>query len=183
MTNSSSRFIALTGLLTAATGLLLAATSPATAEPWDQKETRLRVYWHDVLSGNNATAVTVAEGPLTNTSATQFGKVIVIDDALTLEPNLTTSKIIGHAEGIYVSAGKDTLSLMMAMNFVFIDGPYNGSSIAIFGPNFAERKVREMSVIGGTGVFRFARGYVEIMTWSNTVDTTVQYDIFVRHDD
>ncbi|KAF8730995.1 hypothetical protein HU200_016875 [Digitaria exilis] len=178
---SSSRFIALTGLLTVAT-VLLAATSPATAAQWEQKETHLRVFWHDVLSGNNATAVTVAEAASTNTSATQFGKVMVIDDALTLEPNLTTSKIIGRAEGIYVSAGKDTLSLMMAMNFVFIDGPYNGSSIAFFGPNFAERKVREMSVIGGTGVFWFARGYVEIMTQSNTVDTTVQYDIFVHHD-
>ncbi|KAG8100448.1 hypothetical protein GUJ93_ZPchr0013g36553 [Zizania palustris] len=86
---------------------------------------------------------------------------------------------------MYVSAGKDSFSLLMAMNFVFIDGPYNGSSIAIFGPNPSERAVREMPVVGGTGVFRFARGYCQARThWFNatTGDATVEYDILIRHD-
>ncbi|KAM0901794.1 hypothetical protein ACQ4PT_019708 [Festuca glaucescens] len=154
--------------------LLLAASTASAAE----KETRLRVYWHDVVSGGpNAT---VAQGPSSNASATGFGTVFVIDDPLTEGPNLTGSKLLGRAQGVYISAGKDTLSLLMAMNFVFVDGAYNGSSIAIVGPNPTDLAVREIPVVGGTGVFRFARGYCQARTrW---FDATVEYNVHLRHD-
>uniref|UniRef100_A0A0D3HFT5 Dirigent protein n=1 Tax=Oryza barthii TaxID=65489 RepID=A0A0D3HFT5_9ORYZ len=76
----------------------------------------------------------VAEAPTTNASATWFGTVVVIDNPLTDGPNLTSSRLVGRAQGMYVvAAGKDALSLMMSMNFVFADdGPYNGSSLAVF---------------------------------------------------
>ncbi|KAM0924101.1 hypothetical protein ACQ4PT_005095 [Festuca glaucescens] len=161
--------------------LLLAASTASAAE----KETRLRVYWHDVVSGGpNATVAQVAQGPSSNASATGFGTVFVIDDPLTEGPNLTGSRLLGRAQGIYVSAGKDSLSLLMAMNFVFVDGAYNGSSIAIVGPNPTERAVREMPVVGGTGVFRFARGYCQARTrWfdASTGDATVEYNVHLRH--
>ncbi|KAI4984846.1 dirigent protein 22-like [Hordeum vulgare subsp. vulgare] len=162
--------------------LLAAAAAPASAA---EKETRLRVYWHDVVSGGpNARVVQVAQAPSSNASATGFGTVLVIDDPLTEGPNLT-SRLLGRAQGIYVSAGKDSLSLLMAMNFVFVDGAYNGSSIAIIGPNQADRAVREMPVVGGTGIFRFARGYCQLRThWfdAKTGDATVEYKIHLRHD-
>ncbi|CAM0952383.1 unnamed protein product [Alopecurus aequalis] len=162
--------------------LVLAAAPTSSAE----KETRLRVYWHDVVSGGpNATVVQVAQGPSSNASATGFGTVLVIDDPLTEGPNLTGSRLLGRAQGVYVSAGKDSLSLLMAMNFVFIDGAYNGSSIAIVGPNPADQAVREMPVVGGTGMFRFARGYCQARThWfdANTGDATVEYNVHIRHD-
>ncbi|KAF7074643.1 hypothetical protein CFC21_079487, partial [Triticum aestivum] len=146
---------------------------------------RLPVYWHDVVSGGpNARAVQVAEAPSSNASATGFGTVLVIDDPLTEGPNLT-SRLLGRAQGMYISAGKDSLSLLMAMNFVFVDGAYNGSSIAIIGPNQADRAVREMPVVGGNGVFRFARGYCQLRThWfdAKTGDATVEYKIHLRHD-
>uniref|UniRef100_A0A0E0MD43 Dirigent protein n=1 Tax=Oryza punctata TaxID=4537 RepID=A0A0E0MD43_ORYPU len=167
--------------------VLAAATVPSPAAAQAQKETKLRVFWHDVVSGGpNSTVAQVAEAPTTNTSATGFGTVMVIDDPLTDGPSLTASRLVGRAQGMYVSAGKDSLSLMMAMNFVFAgDGPYNGSSVAIFGANPAERAVREMPVVGGTGVFRFARGYCQATTrWFNatTGDATVEYNIHLRLD-
>ena len=80
----------------------------------------------------------MAEAPTTNASATGFGAVVVIDDPLTDGPNLTASRLVGRAQGMYVAAGKDALSLMMAMNFVFAhDGPCNGSSLAVFGAMFS----------------------------------------------
>uniref|UniRef100_A0A453LSS5 Dirigent protein n=1 Tax=Aegilops tauschii subsp. strangulata TaxID=200361 RepID=A0A453LSS5_AEGTS len=162
--------------------LLAAAAAPAFAA---EKETRLRVYWHDVVSGGpNATVAQVAQAPSSNASATGFGGISVIDDPLTEGPSLT-SRLLGRAQGMYVSAGKDSLSLLMAMNFVFVDGAYNGSSIAIIGPNQADRAVREMPVVGGTGVFRFARGYCQLRThWfdAKTGDATVEYKIHLRHD-
>ncbi|OEL26013.1 Dirigent protein 21 [Dichanthelium oligosanthes] len=180
MAGSSSSFAALSCLLLAVA--LLAATASAAGE----NETHIRVFWHDVVTGgpNVSTIVQVAEGPSSNASATGFGTVIVIDDPLTEGPNLT-SKLLGRAQGMYVSAGKDSLSLMMTMNFVFVDGDYNSSSLAILGANPAERKVREMAVVGGTGVFRFARGYCEARTqWidNKTGDATVEYNLYVRHD-
>nr|CAB3489318.1 unnamed protein product [Digitaria exilis] len=180
----SSSLAALACLLAVATLLLVAMPAPATAAPWGQKELHLRVYWQDRASGN-ATVVTVAKAASTNTSTTRFSAVNVMDDALTVGQNMNTSKIIGRAQGIYVSDSIETSSVMMAMNFVFIEGPYKGSSIAIFGPNFIERKVREMSIIGGTGMFRYARGYVQARSvWLNpsTADATIKYDIFVRID-
>ncbi|KAF7060899.1 hypothetical protein CFC21_067645 [Triticum aestivum] len=166
--------------------LLAAAAAPASAA---EKETRLRVYWHDVVSGGpNATVAQVAQvapAPSSNASATGFGSVYVIDDPLTEGPSLTGSRLLGRAQGLYVSTGKDSLSLLMAMNFVFVDGAYNGSSIAIVGPNPVNRAVREMAVVGGTGVFRFARGYCQLRTnWfdANTGDATVEYRVHLRHD-
>jgi len=177
----SSSFAALS-ILVAVVALLAATAASAAGE----KETHLRVFGHDVVSGgpNVSTVVQVAGGPSSNASATGFGSVVVIDDPLTEGPNLT-SRLLGRAQGMYVSAGKDSLSLMMAMNFVFVDGAYNGSSLAILGPNPAERRVREMAVVGGTGAFRFATGYCEARTqWidTRTGDATVEYNLHVRHD-
>lgn len=49
---------------------LLAATASA-----QEKETHLRVFWHDVVTGgpNVSTIVQVAEAPSSNASATGFG--------------------------------------------------------------------------------------------------------------
>ncbi|WVZ53912.1 LOW QUALITY PROTEIN: hypothetical protein U9M48_004798 [Paspalum notatum var. saurae] len=159
---------------------LLAATAASSAAA--EKETHLCVFWHKTCGGPNVSTVAqVAEGPSSGASATGFGTVTVIDDPLTDGPNLTSSsssKLVGRAQGVYVSAGKDALSLMIAMNFVFVDGAYNGSSLAILGANPADRKVREMPVVGGTGAFRFARGWFD----AKTGDATVEYNLYVRHD-
>ena len=53
----------------------------------------------------------------------------------------------------YVGAGKDAL---MAMNFVFQAGTYNGSSVAIIARHEVFTAVREMAIVGGTVVFRMA---------------------------
>ncbi|KAL6611351.1 hypothetical protein ACP70R_039279 [Stipagrostis hirtigluma subsp. patula] len=162
---------------------LLAAAAPATSAA-AEKETHLRVYWHDVMSGPNPTAVQVAQAATSNASATDFGAVFVIDDALTEGPSLAGSRLVGRAQGVYVSAGRDSMSVLMAMSFVFVDGAYNGSSIAIVGPNQAAMAVREMPVVGGTGVFRFARGYCQARTYTfdaKTGDATVEYNVYLRH--
>uniref|UniRef100_A0A0E0MD45 Dirigent protein n=1 Tax=Oryza punctata TaxID=4537 RepID=A0A0E0MD45_ORYPU len=180
MAASSSCVLAAAALLL----LLAGSSSSAAAAAGQQKETRMRVYWHDVVTGPNSTVAKVAEAPTSRASSTVFGTVYVIDDPLTDGPNLTSSRLVGRAQGMYVSAGKESMSLLMAMSFVFAgDGPYNGSSVAVFGPNPA-RPVREIPVVGGTGVFRFARGYCLATTyWYNSAgDATVQYDIHLHHE-
>ncbi|CAF2079124.1 unnamed protein product, partial [Brassica napus] len=82
-----------------------------------EKLTHLRVYWHDVISG--------------------------------------------QAQGFYAGASQHETSFLMAMNFAFKTGKYNGSTITILGRNTIFSEVRKMSVVGGRGIFRLARGSLE----------------------
>ncbi|KAJ4771064.1 Dirigent protein [Rhynchospora pubera] len=148
-----------------------------------EKQSHFRFYWHDILSGPNPTAVQVVQTPETIKSSTLFGAVVMIDDALTTRPDVN-SKLVGRAQGLYTGAGLKKIEFLIAMNFVFTDGKYNGSTIAIFGHDEVLAPVREMPIVGGSGLFRFARGYVEARTYSvdwKTGDAVVQYDVFVNH--
>ncbi|XP_060197269.1 dirigent protein 22-like [Lycium barbarum] len=145
-----------------------------------EKLSHFRFFWHDVLSGSKPTSMMVIPPPK-NTSS--FGQMNMIDNALTLGPKLS-SKIVGRAQGFYASASQNDVGLMMVMNFAFIEGKYNGSTFTILGRNLVFEKVREMAIIGGSGLFRFARGYVQASTHSwdfKTGDATVQYDAYVLH--
>ncbi|KAK1678713.1 hypothetical protein QYE76_039576 [Lolium multiflorum] len=166
--------------------LVLAGTSSSEAatSPTGEKTTHLKLYWHDVVSGPSPTVVQVAHAASTNASKTGFGGVVVIDDPLTEGPALNSSRLLGRAQGTYISAGKDDVSLFMSMNFVFTAGRYNGSTVAIMGRNAVFSAVREMAVVGGTGVFRWARGYAQARTHTldlKTGDATVEYNVFIKH--
>ncbi|CAN1133723.1 Dirigent protein 7 [Linum perenne] len=137
-----------------------------------EKLTHLKFYFHDIVSGRNPTAVPVARAEMTNTSRSAFGLVVMMDDPLTVGPNLT-SKLVGRAQGIYASASQSELSFLMVLNFAFKEGrnnPFSG--------------VREMPVVGGSGAFRFARGYAQARThWIDlkSGDAVVEYNVYVFH--
>ncbi|KAK2378807.1 dirigent protein [Trifolium repens] len=143
-----------------------------------------RFYWQDIVGGNNATSIGILPSlPKFNNSFSAFGLVRIIDNALTLTPNLT-SKLLGRAQGIYAATSQTELDFLMIQNFVLLQGKYNGSVITILGRNVANNKVRELPVIGGTGVFRYAKGYAQASTISFdflTGDTVVEYNVYVTH--
>ncbi|KAK4268506.1 hypothetical protein QN277_025156 [Acacia crassicarpa] len=146
-----------------------------------EKLSHFKFYWHDIVSGQNPTSVPVVPPPVNSTTA--FGLLNMIDNPLTLGPKLS-SKLVGRAQGFYASASQSEIGLLMAMNFAFIEGKYNGSTITVLGRNPVFNKVREMPVIGGSGLFRFARGYVEARThWfaPNSGDAIVEYNVYVMH--
>lgn len=107
----------------------------------------------------------------------------MMDDALTLdEPR--NSIVMGQAQRIYAGAAQGELSFLMLMNFAFKTGKYDGSTIAVLGRNAVLSKVREMPVVGGSRIFRFARGYVKARTMSfdfKSGDATVEYNCYVLH--
>ncbi|KAJ9697807.1 hypothetical protein PVL29_007100 [Vitis rotundifolia] len=144
-----------------------------------EKVTHFQLYWQDVVSGSNATSVTVIDA-LNN--STFFGSVNIIDNSLTVGPNLS-SKTVGKSQGLYASTGLEESSLLMVMNFAFTDGKYNGSTFTVVGRNNVNAKVREMPIIGGSGLFRFARGYVLASTYSfsDNGDGTIEYNCYVIH--
>ncbi|TMW92392.1 hypothetical protein EJD97_013116 [Solanum chilense] len=96
--------------------------------------------------------------PPPKNKTTGFGQMNMIDNALTIGPKLSF-KIVGR-----------------------VHGKYNGSTFTILDRNSMFQMVREMAVIRGSGLFRFARGYVQASThlWDFiTGDATVQYDVYV----
>ncbi|XVE69521.1 hypothetical protein DITRI_Ditri09bG0158800 [Diplodiscus trichospermus] len=121
-----------------------------------EKMTRLHFYFHDILDGKNPTAMQIIRPP--KNSSVSFGMTFMVDDPLTEKPK-PTSKLVGRAQGIYALASQHDIGLLMVMNFAFSEGIYNGSALSILGRNAALDTVREMPIVGGSGIFRFARGY------------------------
>lgn len=144
------------------------------------KMTHLHFYFHDILHGKNPTGMQIIKPP--HKSAGPFGMTFMVDDPLTekLEP---TSKLVGRAQGIYSFASQHDIALLIVMNFAFSEGIYNGSSLSILGRNAIADTVREMPIVGGSGVFRFARGYALAKTvWSSANgDVVVEYNVSVEH--
>ncbi|KAK1301166.1 hypothetical protein QJS10_CPB13g00731 [Acorus calamus] len=146
-----------------------------------QKQTHLHFYFHDILSGRNPTTVKVVGQDYPNST---FGTVMMADDPLTDGPDRSSSKLIGRAQGMYAWAGHEVdFGFLMVMNLVFFEGEFNGSVLSLLGRNKLGPE-REMPIVGGTGVFRFATGYaLGKPYWLDYAkgDATVEYDVFVLH--
>lgn len=78
---------------------------------------------------------------------------------------------MGRAQGIYTFPSQHGSVLLMVLNFAFLDGVHNGSALSILGRNPFFQGTREMPIVGGTGVFRYARGYALVKTVSLCVKT------------
>lgn len=141
-----------------------------------EKTTNLHFFFHDTISGDNPTAIAIA-GPQNG-----FGMTWMADDPLTEGPEIT-SKLIGRAQGVYGLASQTDAGLLMVLNYVFLDGQFNGSTLSVLGRNPILNNVREMPIVGGTGLFRFARGYARAHTHSYTDkgDAIVEYNVTVIH--
>lgn len=175
-------FLFITTITTAKPHSFIKTISPTTLglhKP--QKLSHIRFYFHDIIGGKNQTAVRVASSPTTEKSPTGFGSVVMMDDPLTARPE-SNSEVVGRAQGIYASASQSEVGFLMVLNFAFTQGKYNGSNLSILGRNTIESAVREMPVVGGSGLFRFARGYAQASTHSiNALEAIVEYNVYVFH--
>ncbi|KAL2460035.1 Dirigent protein 15 [Abeliophyllum distichum] len=155
-------------------------------EPVRQKKTHLRFFLHDTLSGEKPTAVIVARANSTpkRNDPTPFGTTFAIDDPLTEGPELT-SKVIGNAQGLYLSSSQDkNLTLVMYVDLGFTTGKFKGSSLSVFSRNPVTEANRELAVVGGRGKFRMARGFIKVKTsYLNTTngDAVLEYKVTVVH--
>ncbi|WOL16078.1 hypothetical protein Cni_G24860 [Canna indica] len=149
-----------------------------------QTQTHLHFFFHDIVAGTKPTAQRVAAASTTNTSPSGFGALVMMDDPLTEGPDVG-SKLVGRAQGMYgLASEEETGHLLMAMNLAFVDGEFNGSTLAVLGRNSVFAAVREMPVVGGSGRFRMARGYALAKTHTfelTTGNAVVEYDVYVLH--
>lgn len=161
--------------------------APKEVEKWfhelgtaEQKVTKLHFYFHDL---RGITSVEVAYANTTATSPTLFGFSSIMDDPLTVGPEFS-SKPVGRVQGLYASASFKEFSLLCAMTMIFTDEKYNGSTLSILGSNPTLHKHREMPIVGGTGVFRLARGVAVLTYYYFDVpggNATVEYNVIVQH--
>ncbi|MFS8023846.1 putative dirigent protein [Helianthus anomalus] len=146
-----------------------------------QVVTTMQFYVHDTLSGRNPSAVKVAQPQSSTNSLGGFGSLLMVDDPLTEGPN-KNSKLIGHARGMYGQAAQNDIGLIMVLNYGFTDGVYKDSSFSLLSLNPAMQTVREMAIVGGTGLFRLARGYALARTYwidPSTGDAIVGYNVTI----
>ncbi|XP_004491663.1 dirigent protein 4-like [Cicer arietinum] len=146
--------------------------------------THLHFYYFDIHTGNNPSAIVVAHANQTTLSPT-FGNVYAIDNPLREGPE-ETSKIIGNAQGLYVSSSrnKDDVTLTMYVDYAFTYGELKGSSISILSRNPVSAPTRELTVVGGRGKCRMAIGFAIISTHFlnvTTGDGIIEYNITVYH--
>ncbi|CAL4989189.1 unnamed protein product [Urochloa decumbens] len=171
-------------LLFAAAAVALTSTPPATAAAADDAGlTTFKLYFHDIVGGTSPTAIRIAQAASSNSSSTFFGAVVAIDDPLTTGPTRAAGTEVGRAQGTYTFADQKTFGLLMVMNFVFTAGDHNGSSLAIMGRNEVLDDVREMAIVGGSGKFRMAKGFVQAHTidsGATSGETVVQYTVSVK---
>ncbi|XP_057500904.1 pterocarpan synthase 1-like [Actinidia eriantha] len=102
-----------------------------------------------------------------------------MDNPLNVGPS-QASKVIGRAQGLYGSSSMEEPCNVV----IFTHGPYNGCTLTVLGHNPILHPNREMPVIGGSGVFRLARGVVllNIYSYDFTVgNLTVEYNVMVQH--
>lgn len=175
-------FIFLTTISVSKTYSFVQPSSPTTLglhKP--QKLSHLRFYFHDIINGKNQTTFSVASSPSTKNYPTWFGMVMIMDDPLTVSPE-SDSEVVGRAQGIYASASQSELVFLMVLNFGFIRGKYNGSNLSVLGRNTVKSVVREMLVVSGSGLFRFATGYAQASTHSFIeLEAVVEYNVYVFH--
>ena len=171
--------------------LLLLSTSSAvlttTLAADSNGTTHLSLFMHDITSGSNPTAVKVIKGPGTTLTAPTlgmtFGDTTVIDDPVTATSSPTSAEL-GRMQGIYMLASQSGAALMVCANLLLTSGAHNGSTLALMGRDDTGEDVREIPVVGGTGTFRMATGYVLWKTPEgiNGTDATVQLDVYVTTD-
>ncbi|XP_051146227.1 dirigent protein 22-like [Andrographis paniculata] len=128
-----------------------------------KKSAVLHFYVHDV-GGNNGTVWEVAQAEIT-TNYRSLGQVVVMDHKLTNKPNKNSLEV-GRVQGMVASTGLREMAMTLSMNFVFTLGKFKGSTLSVLGWLSVNQKKRELPVLGGTGVFRMARGYIISNTYS-----------------
>ncbi|XAR59810.1 hypothetical protein NMG60_11015788 [Bertholletia excelsa] len=148
-----------------------------------EKVTKLHFYFHDNVTGKNITTVQVARYNTTSNTSISFGSVFVLDDPLTVGPE-PNSTLLGRAQGIFASSSMEEVSFLMPLNFVFTSGNYKGSTLSLLGRNPIFNEYREMPIVGGSGVFRLARGIATVKTyWFDvaSLNAVVEYNVIVIH--
>ncbi|KAJ4745782.1 Dirigent protein [Rhynchospora pubera] len=168
---------------------LLAVTTTAIQSSSTKEHTNtihLHFYMHDDYTGytgSKPTAIRIITMPKTSpndTSPRTFGDMVALNNVLTEGPS-HKSKHVGRAQGFAVRVAEGGTVSDLSLHLVFGQGAYNGSSLTVHGRIPMDQPVRESVVVGGTGHFRFAKGYMLSKNYDYNLATggVVEIDVYV----
>ncbi|KAM1545162.1 hypothetical protein ACFX10_045538 [Malus domestica] len=143
--------------------VLAMTTFPAIQATHEFKETLLSFYAHDFLSGANITDVAFAGIPGKIWNYDQFATVYAEDAPLTEGIDLKSASV-GRIQGMFMVSSLDGRNAYDMLSIVFTNKKYNGSTLQIQGIDKQFEQYRELSVVSGTGQFRFVQGYITYKT-------------------
>ncbi|KAL6658099.1 hypothetical protein ACP70R_003685 [Stipagrostis hirtigluma subsp. patula] len=169
--------------------------------------THLHFFMHDDYTGPRPTAMRVVSGrslvpaepndgddddnPTENKSTSlsssspprQFGDVVVLNNALTEGPDAGGSPRVGTAQGFAVRVSEGGVVSHLTLHLVVEAGEHRGSSVTASGRIDMDAAVRESVVVGGTGKFRFARGYMLTRNYDYSLARggVVEIDVYLQH--
>ena len=153
------------------------------------KETNITVYLQDKSAGPGTpggldyTVVPVTGIPGKLWAFNSFGTIYCGDEPLT-EGGDEGSAPVGRMQGIFVTASLDGTIVHLSVSLVFTNKKYSGSTLEVQGASSYLNKVREVAVVGGTGKFRYARGFATFETVdyeASTAYSLIQCNITVQH--
>ncbi|KAL2328370.1 hypothetical protein Fmac_021797 [Flemingia macrophylla] len=135
-------------------------------------QTTMVMYMQDIAIGPNATVAIVTGIKGKDWSYNTFGTIFVVDDPVMLSPS-PNSQVVGRAQGILTASDHEGKNVNAVLSIVFTtNSQYSGSTLEIQGVSRQRESYKELSVVSGTGKFRFARGYVSLQTVSYDAVTT-----------
>ncbi|KAF0896557.1 hypothetical protein E2562_024695 [Oryza meyeriana var. granulata] len=154
--------------------------------------THLHFYMHDEYTGPRPTAALIVAGrPTANATAAcggsaaeterRFGDIAVMNNALTEGPERGSARV-GTAQGFTVRVAERGAVNDLSLHLVMEAGEYGGSSLAVKGRVDTDTAVRESVIVGGTGRFRFARGYALSRSYDYNLDKggVVEIDVYLH---
>lgn len=129
------------------------------------KETSMTLYFQDQYGGKNASVLQIlpTSDDHHQLGFTKFGAIFCTDDLITKGFDLN-SDAVARGQGVYVTSALDGSNTHVLVSIVFNNGEYKGSTLEVQGSSAQFEKVREVAVVGGTGKFRFGKGYATLET-------------------
>ncbi|XP_074583204.1 dirigent protein 1-like [Curcuma longa] len=105
-----------------------------------------------------------------------FGNILVFDNLLREGPD-PSSPAIARPQGMAVISDLTGAKAFTAYTITFIAGEFNGSSLSVLGLT-TTTEVSDRSIVGGTGCFRTARGYV-LSQYVNNNARLEEYNVYI----
>ncbi|KAL7216298.1 hypothetical protein ACSBR1_028277 [Camellia fascicularis] len=143
--------------------ILLVIFASSQAYDYHFIETNMTLYFQEYYAGPNATVNKLTGIPGNIWAFDSFGTIYAVDDQITQSPDKNSSEI-ARGQGIYITSSLDGANMQVLISIVFTSNEYNGSTLEIQGHNIQLADVKEISVVGGTGKFKFAKGIATFET-------------------